>query len=47
MLPKSSKPLFITQEPKFGMLTEPLKSPLTRLEDDLSKEALDIFNMVG
>ncbi|XP_029692792.1 unconventional myosin-XV isoform X4 [Takifugu rubripes] len=34
------------REPKFGMLTEPLKSPLTRPEDDLSKEALDIFNMV-
>lgn len=29
------------------MLTEPLKAPLTRLEDNLSKEALDIFNMVG
>lgn len=25
----------------------PLESPLTRLEDDLTKEALGLFNMVG
>uniref|UniRef100_H3C3C9 Myosin XVA n=1 Tax=Tetraodon nigroviridis TaxID=99883 RepID=H3C3C9_TETNG len=34
------------REPKFGMLMETLKSPLTRLEDVLCKEALELFNMV-
>lgn len=39
--------LLLLQEPKFGMLMDTLKSPLTRLEDVLSKEALELFNMVG
>lgn len=47
VLPQSSKTLFKLQEPKFGMLMETLKSPLTQLEDFLRKEALEIFNMVG
>ncbi|XP_072225685.1 unconventional myosin-XV [Leuresthes tenuis] len=34
------------REPKFGMLMAPLESPLTRLEEDLRKEALELFNMV-
>ncbi|XP_068193571.1 unconventional myosin-XV [Antennarius striatus] len=34
------------REPKFGMLLAPLESPLTRIDDDLSREALEIFNMV-
>ena len=38
--------LFWLQEPKFGMLMAPLESPLTRLEEDLRKEALELFNMV-
>lgn len=47
VLPQSSKILLLPQEPKFGMLMETLKSPLTRLEDVLSKEALELFNMVS
>lgn len=31
----------------FGMLTAPLKMPLTHLDDDLTHEALDVFIMVG
>ncbi|XP_040927699.1 unconventional myosin-XV [Betta splendens] len=34
------------REPKFGMLMAPLESPLTRVEEDLRKEALELFNMV-
>ncbi|XP_041868353.1 unconventional myosin-XV [Melanotaenia boesemani] len=34
------------REPKFGLLMAPLESPLTRLEEDLHKEAVDLFNMV-
>ncbi|TKS91706.1 Unconventional myosin-XV [Collichthys lucidus] len=34
------------REPKFGMLMAPLESPLTRLEEDLKGEALQLFNMV-
>ncbi|XP_026210607.1 unconventional myosin-XV [Anabas testudineus] len=34
------------REPKFGMLMAPLESPLTRLEEDLRREALELFNMV-
>lgn len=30
----------------FGMLTAPLKTPLTHLDDDLSHEALNVFIMV-
>lgn len=37
---------FALQEPMFGMLTAPLKMPLTHLDDDLTQEALDIFIMV-
>lgn len=43
----SSNVFLLLQEPKFGMLMETLKSPLTRLEDVLSKEALELFNMVA
>lgn len=28
------------------MLMAPLESPLTRVEDDLRREALELFNMV-
>ncbi|XP_029945692.1 LOW QUALITY PROTEIN: unconventional myosin-XV [Salarias fasciatus] len=34
------------REPKFGMLTAPLESPLTRVEEDLRAEALEVFIMV-
>ncbi|KAK2833709.1 hypothetical protein Q5P01_017598 [Channa striata] len=34
------------REPKFGMLMAPLESPLTRVEEDLRREALELFNMV-
>ncbi|XP_027004193.2 unconventional myosin-XV [Tachysurus fulvidraco] len=34
------------REPKFGMLTAPLKTPLTYLDDDLKNEALDVFVMI-
>ncbi|XP_047427282.1 unconventional myosin-XV [Mugil cephalus] len=34
------------REPKFGMLTAPLESPLTRIEDDLRADALELFIMV-
>ncbi|XP_008286228.1 unconventional myosin-XV [Stegastes partitus] len=34
------------REPKFGMLMAPLESPLTRVEDDLKGEALELFIMV-
>ncbi|XP_049926298.1 unconventional myosin-XV [Epinephelus moara] len=34
------------REPKFGMLTAPLESPLTRVEEDLRGEALELFIMV-
>ncbi|KAK3532493.1 hypothetical protein QTP86_018529 [Hemibagrus guttatus] len=34
------------REPKFGMLTAPLKTPLTHLDDDLTHEALDVFVMI-
>ncbi|XP_038551772.1 unconventional myosin-XV [Micropterus salmoides] len=34
------------REPKFGMLMAPLESPLTRLEEDLRGEALELFIMV-
>ncbi|XP_038136248.1 unconventional myosin-XV [Cyprinodon tularosa] len=34
------------REPKFGMLMAPLESPLTKVEDDLKREALELFNMV-
>lgn len=38
--------LVFMQEPKFGMLMAPLKSPLTQVEDDLRSAALELFNMV-
>lgn len=38
---------FALQESKFGMLTAPLKTPLTHLDDDLTHEALDAFVMVA
>ncbi|XP_070398919.1 unconventional myosin-XV [Nothobranchius furzeri] len=34
------------REPKFGILFGPLESPLTRVEDDLRIEAVELFNMV-
>ncbi|XP_057203153.1 unconventional myosin-XV [Triplophysa rosa] len=34
------------KEPKFGMLTAPLKAPLTHIDDDLTHEALDMFVMI-
>uniref|UniRef100_M3ZGT3 Myosin XVA n=1 Tax=Xiphophorus maculatus TaxID=8083 RepID=M3ZGT3_XIPMA len=34
------------REPKFGMLMVPLELPLTKVEDDLKREALELFNMV-
>ncbi|KAG2455499.1 MYO15 protein, partial [Polypterus senegalus] len=36
----------IEMEPYFGMLTVPLESPLTLVEDELKQEALNIFVMV-
>ncbi|XP_028311141.1 unconventional myosin-XV isoform X2 [Gouania willdenowi] len=38
--------LIYFREPKFGMLTSPLESPLTRLDEDQRAEALELFNMV-
>uniref|UniRef100_A0A8C4DJE3 Myosin XVA n=1 Tax=Dicentrarchus labrax TaxID=13489 RepID=A0A8C4DJE3_DICLA len=37
---------FYRYEPKFGMLMAPLEAPLTRIEDDLKGEALELFIMV-
>ncbi|KAA8584875.1 hypothetical protein FQN60_003569, partial [Etheostoma spectabile] len=34
------------REPKFGMLSAPLESPLTRVEEDLRREALELFILV-
>ncbi|XP_026180323.1 unconventional myosin-XV [Mastacembelus armatus] len=34
------------REPEFGMLMAPLESPLTRVEEDLRREALMVFIMV-
>ncbi|XP_041673445.1 unconventional myosin-XV [Cheilinus undulatus] len=34
------------REPKLGMLMAPLELPLTRVEEDLRAEALELFNMV-
>ncbi|XP_017161737.1 unconventional myosin-XV isoform X3 [Poecilia reticulata] len=34
------------RDPKFGMLMVPLEFPLTKVEDDLRREALELFNMV-
>ncbi|KAF7669609.1 hypothetical protein LDENG_00170630 [Lucifuga dentata] len=34
------------REPKFGMLMAPLESPLTRVDEDLKAEALELFIMV-
>ncbi|KAM9393773.1 unconventional myosin-XV-like [Pholidichthys leucotaenia] len=34
------------KEPKFGMLMTSLESSLTRVEEDLKREALELFNMV-
>ncbi|XP_050173740.1 unconventional myosin-XV [Myiozetetes cayanensis] len=34
------------QEPAFGMLTAPLKAPLTRLDEELCHEALSIFQLI-
>ncbi|XP_062295315.1 unconventional myosin-XV [Scomber scombrus] len=34
------------REPKFGMLMAPLESPLTRVEEDLREEAVELFIMV-
>ncbi|XP_034151053.1 unconventional myosin-XV [Esox lucius] len=34
------------REPKFGMLTVPLKTSLTRTDDDLCLEALELFIMI-
>ncbi|XP_042360382.1 unconventional myosin-XV [Plectropomus leopardus] len=34
------------REPKFGMLMSPLESPLTRIDEDLRGEALELFIMV-
>ncbi|NXB88151.1 MYO15 protein, partial [Vidua chalybeata] len=36
-----------TAEPAFGMLTAPLKAPLTRLDEELCHEALSLFQLVG
>lgn len=38
--------MLLLQEPKFGMLMAPLEFPLTKVEDDLRREALELFNMV-
>nr|XP_014344251.1 PREDICTED: unconventional myosin-XV [Latimeria chalumnae] len=34
------------KEPLFGMLTTPLTSPLTQVEEDLKQEAINVFKMV-
>ncbi|XP_016361399.1 unconventional myosin-XV-like [Sinocyclocheilus anshuiensis] len=34
------------KEAKFGMLTAPLKTPLTHIDDDLTHDALDVFVMI-
>ncbi|XP_017589768.1 PREDICTED: unconventional myosin-XV [Corvus brachyrhynchos] len=34
------------QEPAFGMLTAPLKAPLTRLDEELCHEALSLFKLI-
>ncbi|XP_029363926.1 unconventional myosin-XV [Echeneis naucrates] len=34
------------REPKFGMLMAPLESPMTRVEEDLRGEALELFSMI-
>ncbi|NXE95021.1 MYO15 protein, partial [Menura novaehollandiae] len=34
------------QEPAFGMLTAPLKAPLTRLDEELRHEALSLFQLI-
>ncbi|XP_054616352.1 unconventional myosin-XV isoform X2 [Dunckerocampus dactyliophorus] len=34
------------REPKFGMLTEPLETPLTCMDEDLGGEALQLFSMI-
>ncbi|NXA04220.1 MYO15 protein, partial [Sapayoa aenigma] len=34
------------QEPAFGMLTAPLKAPLTRLDEELCQEALSLFQLI-
>uniref|UniRef100_A0A671S2H3 Unconventional myosin-XV-like n=1 Tax=Sinocyclocheilus anshuiensis TaxID=1608454 RepID=A0A671S2H3_9TELE len=34
------------KEAKFGMLTAPLKTPLTHIDDDLIHDALDVFIMI-
>ncbi|XP_029914219.1 unconventional myosin-XV [Myripristis murdjan] len=34
------------REPKFGLLMAPLESPLTRIDEDLKGEALELFIMV-
>ncbi|NWZ15774.1 MYO15 protein, partial [Agelaius phoeniceus] len=34
------------QEPAFGMLTAPLKAPLTRLDEELCHEALSLFQLI-
>ncbi|KAF4800405.1 myosin XVA [Turdus rufiventris] len=34
------------QEPAFGMLTAPLKAPLTRLDEELCHEALSVFQLI-
>ncbi|XP_029767132.1 unconventional myosin-XV [Terrapene carolina triunguis] len=34
------------QEPSFGMLTAPLASPLTQLEEELVQEALSLFKLI-
>ncbi|NXP26700.1 MYO15 protein, partial [Scytalopus superciliaris] len=34
------------QEPEFGMLTAPLKAPLTRLDEELRHEALSLFKLI-
>ncbi|KAL7852962.1 hypothetical protein SRHO_G00187470 [Serrasalmus rhombeus] len=34
------------RELEFGMLTAPLQAPLTRLEDDLKQDALDVFLLI-
>lgn len=47
-LPPSSVPrcLLCAQEPAFGMLTVPLRTPLTRLPAEYHVEAVGIFKLV-
>lgn len=39
--------MICAQELEFGMVTAPLENSLTRLEDDLNYDALDVFVLVN